>query len=338
MVYPAGFVYLFSGLYYLTDNGTDIGHAQFLFAIFYLVHLLVVFALYEAINEEIKMPPVFLLFISLTGYRMHSIFSLRLFNDGPAMTIFYISLLLFINRRWILGSIIYSVSVSVKMNTLLAAPGILVVFMRNASFLQTVTNLAVCAIIQVLIGFEFLTTFPIAYLHRSFNFGRQFEYKWTVGWRFLSEDLFLDRRFHLVLLLMHLILLVLFFHKHWSSTKAKKASIFEAVKISILECGNDATSASETVQIILESNLIGIFCARSLHYQFYVWYYHSLPILANSTKISSVVGVLVFLSIEYCWNIYPSTIFSSLLLYMSHTYLLINLYFKNPTCRNTKVE
>ena len=252
-----------------------------------------------------------------------------------------------------IGSIIYSISVSVKMNTLLAAPGILVVFMRNTSLLQTVTNLAVCAIIQgdhslirklifklysVLIGFEFLTTFPIAYLHRSFNFGRQFEYKWTVGWRFLSEDIFLDRRFHSVLLLMHIILLVLFFHKHWSSTKAKNASIFEAVKISIMQCGNDATSASETVQIILESNFIGIFCARSLHYQFYVWYYHSLPILANSTKMSSLVGVVIFLSIEYCWNIYPSTIYSSLLLYISHTYLLINLYFKNPTCKNTKVE
>ena len=39
LVYPAGFVYLFSGLYYLTDHGKDIDHAQFIFALLYILHL-----------------------------------------------------------------------------------------------------------------------------------------------------------------------------------------------------------------------------------------------------------------------------------------------------------
>ena len=72
---------------------------------------------------------------------------------------------------------------------------------------------------SVAVGFEFLTTYPLAYLHRSFNLGRQFEYKWTVNWRFLPEHLFLDRRLHLALLVLHLSLLVIIFNRVWFRSK-----------------------------------------------------------------------------------------------------------------------
>ena len=109
LVYPAGFVYLFSGLYHVTENGKNIEFAQQLFALFYLIHLGVVFKLYHIISNELKMPPLYLVFMSLTGYRMHSIFALRLFNDGPAMTIFYLSIISFVYRKWRLGKYIFTV-------------------------------------------------------------------------------------------------------------------------------------------------------------------------------------------------------------------------------------
>ncbi|XP_020799082.1 lethal(2)neighbour of tid protein [Drosophila serrata] len=70
------------------------------------------------------------------------------------------------------------------------------------------------------------------------------------------------------------------------------------------------------------SNLIGVACARSLHYQFYVWYFHSLPYLAWSTPYSLGVRCLILGLIEYCWNTYPSTNFSSAALHVSHILLL----------------
>ncbi|KAF6119931.1 hypothetical protein HJG60_010303 [Phyllostomus discolor] len=47
LVYPAGFVYIFMGLYYVTGQGTDIRMAQHIFAVLYLATLLLVFLIYH---------------------------------------------------------------------------------------------------------------------------------------------------------------------------------------------------------------------------------------------------------------------------------------------------
>ena len=47
LVYPAAHVYIYTGLYHLTDQGRDIFLAQILFAILYLATLAVVIACYR---------------------------------------------------------------------------------------------------------------------------------------------------------------------------------------------------------------------------------------------------------------------------------------------------
>ncbi|KAF7722524.1 Lethal(2)neighbour of tid protein [Apophysomyces ossiformis] len=46
LVYPAGFVYIYSGLYILTDGGNNVRLAQYLFEGLYIVTQWVVFAIY----------------------------------------------------------------------------------------------------------------------------------------------------------------------------------------------------------------------------------------------------------------------------------------------------
>jgi alpha-1,3-mannosyltransferase len=66
---------------------------------------------------------------------------------------------------------------------------------------------------KLVLGAPFLLTFPISYIHRSFDLGRQFFYIWTVNWKFLPEEIFLDKRFQLGLLALHLICLLAFMNK-----------------------------------------------------------------------------------------------------------------------------
>lgn len=58
-----------------------------------------------------------------------------------------------------------------------------------------------------------MLTYPVAYIHRSFDLGRQFFFKWTVNWRFVPEEIFLSRVFHAGLLALHLIVLLCFLNK-----------------------------------------------------------------------------------------------------------------------------
>ena len=68
LVYPAGFVWIFSVLYYLTDEGTNILRAQYIFAVFHSAFLAVVLLLYKQFAPTLKMPPWSLLILFLSRY------------------------------------------------------------------------------------------------------------------------------------------------------------------------------------------------------------------------------------------------------------------------------
>lgn len=61
---------------------------------------------------------------------------------------------------------------------------------------------------QLAIGQPFLVHNWQAYTSRAFEMGRIFKYEWTVNWRFVPEDVFLDSRFSILLLAGHAITLI----------------------------------------------------------------------------------------------------------------------------------
>lgn len=86
------------------------------------------------------------------------------------------------------------------MNILLQAPGLLLLLLMALDLEETIKCLAICASVQLALGYPFLVTYPLEYLEKSFEFGRVFMYKWTVNFKFLSESVFLSKELSLVLL------------------------------------------------------------------------------------------------------------------------------------------
>ena len=111
---------------------------------------------------------------------------------------------------------LYSLAVGVKMNILLFAPAIFLAYISTGGLIKAVKQVLVCGLVQLAIGFPFLTTYPLEYLKGSFDIGRVFLFEWTVNWRFVPEEIFVHKGFHITLLLAHALALTLFARKWWA--------------------------------------------------------------------------------------------------------------------------
>lgn len=196
LVYPAGFLYVFTVLKQLTNNGTDIFAAQCIFGAIYIITQGVVMALYSVDGGALGIASVLL----LLSKRIHSIYMLRMFNDCIAVLCGYLAILLFTKKHWRVGCLVYSFGVSIKMNMLLYAPGVLLVLLMGTGILETIVCLSICAGLQLALGWPFLSTYPIQYLAKSFELNRVFTYKWTVNFKFLPEHVFTGKPLSIILL------------------------------------------------------------------------------------------------------------------------------------------
>ncbi|VFQ73910.1 unnamed protein product [Cuscuta campestris] len=102
LVYPAGFLYLYSAIQYVT--GGQVFPAQILFGFLYILNLGITLSIY--LKTDV-VPWWALLLLSLSK-RVHSIFVLRLFNDCLATTILHGALLSLLYQKWHLGLVIFS--------------------------------------------------------------------------------------------------------------------------------------------------------------------------------------------------------------------------------------
>jgi alpha-1,3-mannosyltransferase len=103
-----------------------------------------------------------------------------------------------------------SVALSVKMSVLLYLPAFLVVLVKQRGLATTIRVCLTILLVQGLIAHPFLLEYPLPYIQNAFDFGRIFLYKWTVNWRFLGEDRFLDPMFAKALLVGHASVLAAF--------------------------------------------------------------------------------------------------------------------------------
>ena len=101
------------------------------------------------------------------------------------MLLLYCAVYLFVDKKWLGGCVFFSLGVAVKMNIMLFAPGLFYILLVETGVVRTGCYIAVCGVIQVVLGLPFLLENPHGYIKMSFDLGRQFFFKWTVNYRFL---------------------------------------------------------------------------------------------------------------------------------------------------------
>lgn len=273
-----------------------------------------------------------MLLLLMLSKRVHSLYMLRMFNDTVTMAIMWGAILLLQRRAWLAGCILYSLSVSVKMNTLLFAPALAYLMVRNCGILRSALYGVVMIAVQAALGAPFLLTYPESYLARAFELTRVFFHKWTVNWKFLPEHMFVSKGLATSLLAAHLLVLLAMAHFSWtrrdgglfsmmrkvllkeranllgdSSTTSTKSGRSGAVASTATNSSGGAytDSPSFILHCLLTANFAGIVFSRTLHYQFYSWYWHSLPYLlcTAASALPPIVKVVILGAIEYAFNV-----------------------------------
>ena len=326
LVYPAGHVYCFSLFYYLTGHGQNILIAQFIFMGIYLLQMYYLLKVYEQalIFKDNYWWIVILLMISR---RVHSIYMLRCFNDGIAMLFLYIGVYHLQQSKNRASLLYFSIALSVKMNILLFVPGIYLILSRSVGLFKGTLYLLIMPLAQVVIGLPFILHNADSYFKKAFEFDRQFLFKWSVNWNYLGERVATSREFALILLGLHLLFLLIFLFSKW----IEFSRIFRELSISPLQFFPSKRDLNpEYVTLVLFTcNFIGICFARSLHYQFYSWYFHTLPFLLMSCDAYyDFIKVGLLFGIELCWNLFPPSFKCSLGLTIIHGLVLLGLLLR----------
>lgn len=246
IVYPAGYVFIYSFMKQLTNGMANLYAGQEAFRLVYLMTLALTFLIFIQMKGTKKVKPI-VFYLLVISKRLHSIYVLRLFNDCFTTFFMLLTILLlqtsaklkkrsyeeksitdrndmglYSNLITLLSVYFYVFGLSVKMNALLYLPGLLIVlyFLNDENLLKTLGMIIFGLLSFIVINLQFLGTgkdIREAFIENAFNFSRKFMYVWSVNWKFLDEKTFLSDEFHKLLLLLHIIVLLLFIFREWIS-------------------------------------------------------------------------------------------------------------------------
>jgi len=344
LVYPAGFVWLYRGLSWVTEGGAKIRRAQNIFAGLFVVDSFVASLVYKyAYQEDPEKWKSLLVALIASSRRAHSVYALRLFNDGPCATLCHCAIFFLVSDFQYVACVLFSLAVSVKMSALLFAPAWYVVMASKKGHGSALRGVLLCAFVQIFVALPFLFADPQAYVRNAFDVSRGFKHKWSVNFKWVpcaqslkETDLrdcdgpFSSSFFKLLLLGLHALALVLLAHFRWRlHCKGRFLGLFDFFQ---LRFDPRIQYTKKAVIVMLCScNFVGIAFARSLHFQFCVWYLKTLPLLVFSTRLPLLLKIALLVAIEAAWNPWQgqsSTIASSLLLTASHAILFFALLRK----------
>ena len=100
-----------------------------------------------------------------------------------------------------------------------------------------------------------------------------------MNWKFLPSEIFYSSQFSVILLSLHTASAVYFIRRT-----------------------APPQTAYHLVTLLSTTLFSGIVFSRSLHYSFYIWYFHLIPFLLRLAGFRIAVRFLIAIALEWAWN------------------------------------
>ena len=215
----------------------------------------------------------------------------------------------------------------------------------------------------------FLLSNPLAYLRGALGGFGDLKHKWTVNWKFLPPAAFHAPAFPLLLAACHLLALAYLATRVWTKRQGGLAKALQVAASKTLTAAGSAAGSGggggssagggssgggggsggdgevppallhpeHILVTLLSCNAVGVIFARSLHFQFYCWYIHSVPLLLwRCEQLPLALKLTCFALLEYAWSYGldkqegTSTPLSSGCLQLAHAILLYAIVCAPP--------
>ena len=267
------------------------------------------------------------------------------FSDDFNVLFTYIGIYLFQKHQNLLGSIFIAIGLGYKMNVMMYLPALLLIVALSSGVIRATLYFIMVFILQEVWALEFNLAYPYEYNTYAFNLAKGF--KWETSriylWIKYENKRFYRTIFYSVFLMILILLTCLYFLiVRWAPLlhKNRKFSMkLLCQKISLWPIQICPDFEKQDPYFIAEAfflcNFAGIVWARSLHQQFLIWYWFSIPFIMYTSLLEKKMTLQTLacsvILLGGCFSVggEPLSAFATFIL---HLYCLaLNFFTKTPS-------
>lgn len=353
-LYPALHVYTFVGVYWLTGIEEHLKYAQIINTIIHILTWIVSVKIYYHALKDRTPQHIWLVALWCIGTKVVANDIRRIYAESYNVLLVYFAILLFQKGKHFVGWMIIAVAMGFKMSVLLYFPAIYYIVSKSVGVIRATIYIGIIMALQLVWAIPFISEYPDEYINTAFKFDRKFSIMGSINFHWiLYSPLFHSSLFTNLLLLAHVGLLLYVLFKKWLPLidPYNRFNFWLSVKEIGLWPLSPWMSYKEqdpylVAEVFFVWNYIGCACSRTLHQQFLVWLWYSLPfiwyapLLQKLIDLRRVVILLVLMNLGFTMvsNV-PCSIWALIwLIYYLYLIVKSDMPIKDGTEINTKLS
>ena len=341
--YPVLHLYTYTLIYWMTDDVYNPYPAIILATV---THLLVAYLAVKIYQEAFGKNSRNVLLVTICCLGTTTTANATKFAFWDSLNVMFIYLCIYMLQKGYsyLGFTFFYIALAYKLNVLLYLPGIMFIVSLNKGVWVSILCFLLWIVCHFILALQFTIHNYQTYFTRAFSIAKKFSLTGSIGHFWIGKHerhRFQEPWFALLFALAIFLNLLYVLIVRWAPLLHPERKFGLTIfldSIGLIPCRKQSKigkiSPYFVAEVMFLSNLIGIVWARTVHRQFMIWYWFSIPFLAYSSIItnrillSTVIMSMIMLNGSYIISI--NELDSIVTFSMNLFYLVLNVFGSTP--------